>query len=110
MTLEEQLKELIEALDRVHPDGFFLWQCTACEHGLPDFATAQNGNQRHFPLSARKALRGVAAEPNLWSLNSVARELIGRSRFSKSLTEACESASWGIGCAMKRTLKADAMC
>jgi hypothetical protein len=61
MTLEEQLKELIEELDRVHPDGFFYGSAWHGEDGLPDFATAQNGNQRHFSLSARKALRGVAA-------------------------------------------------
>ena len=61
MELEERLKELIEELDRIHPEGFFDGQAWHIGDNFPDFVTAQNGHERHFTKKARAALSVIAA-------------------------------------------------
>jgi hypothetical protein len=61
MNLKEKMKDLIEELDRIHPDGFFDLHAWRVADYFPDFVTAQNGDQRHFTKTARAALSAVAA-------------------------------------------------
>jgi hypothetical protein len=56
MGLKEELKALIDELDRVH-SGAFSW---GEEFDMPDFVTAANGMQRHFTRDARKSLRRLS--------------------------------------------------
>jgi len=59
MTLQEKLKELIEEMDRVHPEGVVdpkAWDLTE-GNGLPDSVTAENGYERFFTKKARATLR-----------------------------------------------------
>lgn len=55
MTLQTLLDDLVEELDRIHSEAEMRDQTILAE-GVPDFATAANGKQRHFPKKARKAL------------------------------------------------------
>jgi hypothetical protein len=61
MNLKEKLKDLIDELDRIHPDGFLDLHAWHVADDFPDFVTAQNGQQRHFSKTARESLRVVAA-------------------------------------------------
>ena len=61
MKLKEKLKELIEELDRVHPEGFFDGKAWHVADNFPDFVTAQNGYERFFTKKARAALSDIAA-------------------------------------------------
>jgi len=52
MGLKNELKALVDELDRVHK-GAEPW---SEEVGIPDFVTAENGRQRYFTQNARNAL------------------------------------------------------
>ncbi len=56
MGLKEDLKELIDELDRIH-SGSFDW---SKNYEFPDFVTTEGEIQRHFTKAARVALRRVA--------------------------------------------------
>jgi hypothetical protein len=60
LNIKVWLKELIEELDRIHPEGFFNGEAWRVDEGLPDFVTAQNGHERHFTKKARTALHAIA--------------------------------------------------
>jgi len=60
LKLHERVKDLIEELDRIHPDGYFNGQAWRMEDSLPDFVTAKNGHERHFTKKARTVLHAIA--------------------------------------------------
>jgi hypothetical protein len=61
MGLIDALKEVIDELDRTHPDGTYDFEASRHDGLLPNFATSQSGYQRHFTKKALAALRSVAS-------------------------------------------------
>lgn len=60
MKLEEKLKELIDELDRIHPEGFFDGKAWAVADDFPHFVNARNGHERWFTKKATAALFVIA--------------------------------------------------
>lgn len=61
MGLKDDLKEVIDELDRTHPEGSYDFQASQQDGLLPNFVTSQSGHQRHFTGKALAALRSIAA-------------------------------------------------
>ncbi|MDP2143009.1 MAG: hypothetical protein Q8J80_02650 [Gallionella sp.] len=77
MGIKEELRELIEELNRVHTGGLFDGGAWHVADELPDFVTAQNGYQRHFTKKARTALRSIAETVHENDINISSRIEIG---------------------------------
>jgi hypothetical protein len=76
MSLNGHIKDLIDELDRTHPQGYY----SAQSKTLPNFVTAQNGSQRHFTEAAEAALDLVAR--TLHENNKNISSIIGLKEFA----------------------------
>ncbi len=60
MGLMEDLREVIEEVDRVHPDGLYEFRASSEADLLLNFVTSESGYQRHFTKKALMAIGRVA--------------------------------------------------
>ncbi|MFZ6044927.1 hypothetical protein ACFW0H_02220 [Pseudomonas sp. CR3202] len=57
---KQALAKLVEALDKLYPQGIFDPKALESEQGMPDWATSRNGQQRMFTRPAKMALKSLA--------------------------------------------------